>query len=44
MVRNLRRAIKKWAHLTFILIREVADDKKSRQIHLAVVQLVLLYG
>ena len=44
MVRNLRRAIKKWAHLTCILIREVADDKKSRQIHLAVVQLVLLYG
>ena len=44
VVRNLRRAIQKWAWLTHILIREGADAQTSGHIYLAVVQSVLLYG
>ena len=44
MVHNLQRARQKWARLTQVLIREVADSFTSEQIYLAVVQLVLIYG
>ena len=44
VVRNLRRARQKWARLTQVLSREVADAKTSGQIYLVVVQSVLLYG
>ena len=44
MVRNLRRARRKWARLTHILIREGEDAQILGQIYLVVVQSVLLYG
>ena len=44
MVRNLRKASRKWARLTRVLGREGADARTSGHIYLAMVQLVMIYG
>ena len=38
VVRNLKRARKKWERLTWVLIREGADAWKQGHMYLAVVQ------
>ena len=43
VVRNLRKARRKWERLMRVMSRERADARTSVQIYLAVVQLVLLY-
>ena len=44
VVRNLRKARRKWVWLTRVLGREGADARILGQIYLAVVQSVMLYG
>ena len=44
VVRNLRRARKKWARLTRVLGREGEDAQALGMFYIAVVQVVLLYG
>ena len=43
VVRNLRKARRKWVRLTQVLRREGKDARTSGQIYLAVVQSVLMY-
>ena len=43
MVRNLRRARKKWEQLSRLLGREVVDAWNSGRIYVAVVRAVLMY-
>ena len=43
VVCNLRRTVQKWAWITWVLSREVADTQTLGQIYLEVAQSVLLY-